>query len=1260
MADHVESGDGPPTSIPSELSLHYTDLIAKQSYISVGISSAADWEKTTNVGGGAWGTITGTLSDQTDLQSELDGKENTLPLTTRGDLLVRNAANATARLAVGAAGKVLKSDGSDVSWEDESGGGAPGLESTALISGGAVTVNVDPAKINVEAGIIQVADAFTDPSSPIPVPPIPFGPFTGVVITNLATEAGTEIMINSSGALIQRSVGTITPEILRDEVLLSSLVHASLTQIDIILEVTAQTNFSPGNSLADFSIAVGTIVPEGNIFSANGANLFLNKSAGIVFGIGINYKVNRKNPHFAPQDGIVAASWIYTWRDGASGWNVSIGDTAIVPGSYDDNTGGASVPNGSVSNNKYSVPRIFISTANDVLVYYGQITYDSIAEAQAVLQSEAFEENPSFKGAIFRGWLIVKGNATDLSNVAQAQFFSAGKFGNTASAGSTSTTNLQQAYNNSAGTEIVLTPANGALSIKDAATPIGAPLFTIKSFGAVNDYIKVEVLQTTFPNIIDSGLTNLRAVASDGFNRLVSSITTLDELAFLSGLISNAQNQLDTKSLIDDEDEVIFDPTNTRITKLLATSVGVTITGTATTTNLRATSMTASRAAMTNAAGTLVSHATVTDVELGYLDGVTSSIQDQLDTKTGGGKNYIINPDATLNATDGVDKTTGVSGTGIFAVDRTLDVAKQAEGSKGTGFEISGDSNIVAGDYIAWAIINNKIDAADGVPSTVETKLKDIGGIAGHWLLKLYSVTLGIYIGEFLTSISDGTYTFGDTLIAGDNYEFHLVATQASPAAVGMSGVDLEPTAFIIGATSPTAWQPWDPTNTQGFGTIVSRLQWRQNGENFEGTGDLTAGTSTAVEAQLGLPNNYTIDWKRSTSTVGVGYFETSMGPTSLGRRVAVLATHGDTFFNFGTDISNTTDSALNEVNGNNIAPTGSRNSLFVSVPVAEFANSGVVVPLSDLRRMTKEVTLAYSNVPGGWTADFGSGIAYRDSLGKWRLVFSLGGTGNTFTTETLDINGIVTKGLQSLSCVPGNTGGHQAQIEDAGNTITINKATTGPRFTVSGDIALASEPTDAFVGADSNFSNFADCLENAISIAGLVKEATSEVAGIVKAADSTMLVDGGNANARGGSSGGETTVCNFAASATEDVGAGITRTAQTTTTGDFYEIKEVGSYAIMVSARTAVANFDLSITLNSKGASDPNGTGSDLTSTAPDAMSGSIVLQTVQEAAANACPGISVSKRLQVGDRIRIQCNADPVTSAEKTRIRIEQITKF
>jgi hypothetical protein len=52
-------------------------------------------------------------------------------MTTRGDIIIRNPSNVTARLGRGSAGTVLSSDGTDVSWQAASGAGLVLLESHA-------------------------------------------------------------------------------------------------------------------------------------------------------------------------------------------------------------------------------------------------------------------------------------------------------------------------------------------------------------------------------------------------------------------------------------------------------------------------------------------------------------------------------------------------------------------------------------------------------------------------------------------------------------------------------------------------------------------------------------------------------------------------------------------------------------------------------------------------------------------------------------------------------------------------------------------------------------------------------------------------------------------------------------------------------------------------------------------------------------------------------------------------------------------------
>ncbi len=82
----------------------------------------------TGGGGGTWGSITGTLSDQTDLASALSGKVSTTAVIDiahggSGQITAPAALNAFLPTQTGNAGKVLSTDGTDPSWIAVSGTG---------------------------------------------------------------------------------------------------------------------------------------------------------------------------------------------------------------------------------------------------------------------------------------------------------------------------------------------------------------------------------------------------------------------------------------------------------------------------------------------------------------------------------------------------------------------------------------------------------------------------------------------------------------------------------------------------------------------------------------------------------------------------------------------------------------------------------------------------------------------------------------------------------------------------------------------------------------------------------------------------------------------------------------------------------------------------------------------------------------------------------------------------------------------------------
>ena len=104
--------------------------------------------------------------------------------------------------------------------------------------------------------------------------------------------------------------------------------------------------------------------------------------------------------------------------------------------------------------------------------------------------------------------------------------------------------------------------------------------------------------------ITTGNLTASRALASDGSGKVAVSAVTATELGYLDGVSSAIQTQIDSKQ--------------------------ATITGAATT--IDDTNLTASRAVVSDGSGKVAVSA-VTSTEIGYLDGVSSAIQTQLDSK---------------------------------------------------------------------------------------------------------------------------------------------------------------------------------------------------------------------------------------------------------------------------------------------------------------------------------------------------------------------------------------------------------------------------------------------------------------------------------------------------------------------------------------------------------------------------------------------------------------------------------------------------
>lgn len=368
------------------------------------------------------------------------------------------------------------------------------MNSNVLLTGGVITINIDPTKLNIAAGSAEFADCATNPLSP-DLAQITWTEKLAVVNPNIANSGGSFVWIDRNGD-ISFTVpldGTDNTRF-RDYAFLGVVLHPDRTVHTATNDGITGSPINLSATLTDLNFALGQLnVREGNVYGPAGASLQVYKSAGYLHFTGQNYKSSKKNPNVVAVGEFSPATMTYTYRNGLGGFFTTPTTTNINPGRYDDGTGGTvPTPNGIVGADEWQVMRFYMLPTTTI-VHYGQAVFDKKADAIASIDRDIFYKNPELATVKFRGYLVVKGNATNLSDLNQAEFFCADRFGNEVICGGVNKNNdtYQSVYTNSAGGITKVTSGNGAVVVQDADNPISAELFKVNRSGGTEEALSV-------------------------------------------------------------------------------------------------------------------------------------------------------------------------------------------------------------------------------------------------------------------------------------------------------------------------------------------------------------------------------------------------------------------------------------------------------------------------------------------------------------------------------------------------------------------------------------------------------------------------------------------------------------------------------------------------------------------------------------------------------------------------------------------------
>lgn len=496
-------------------------------------------------------------------------------------------------------------------------------------------------------------------------------------------------------------------------------------------------------------------------------------------------------------------------------------------------------------------------------------------------------------------------------------------------------------------------------------------------------------------------LTSATANTVPYFNatkKLLSSVVTDTELAYLSGVTSAIQTQLDSKAADADVVKITGDQSISGV----KTFTGQIVASTTSNGNRPCPTMTE---AQRDAISSPVLGDCITNSDTSSLNIYDGTAWGAVGGGGQGGINYIEQYNAESSITDwvtyadvaGVNAVDGTGGTANITWTKNsssplieandFKLTKDAADRQGEGVAVP--FTIDSGYQSNKIYISFKYDASSASYDDDDIRIQ-VYDVTNSRLIRvngedLKGTTKGNYLGWFQSSADSTSYR----LI------FHISSTNASAYDVYFDNVQVGPREVSYGSAI-TDWQPYTPTFT-GFGTVTNiNIEYRRVGSNLEIRGRYLTGTTTATEARISLPNNLVSSDTLTPTLQKVGDITFGNASASVGY---LLAEPTQSYLTYS--LQSSSNAGLTKLNGTSLA-SNNTHSIEARVPIKGWSSNSI--QSEDIGN--REIRVRGAGNGGGLINALVDNIDFtevEDTTNSWN--------GTTFTapeTGDYEINGII------------------------------------------------------------------------------------------------------------------------------------------------------------------------------------------------------------------------------------------------------------